>query len=121
MIRWIISGRLLNHRIKVMTGDRVQVEMTPYDLTKGRIVYRSKSLSSVTLGLTRCGARKLDGYRAANDAVHSPAHFNGRFLHCSLCARLYKRHQYTRLIAPLTFSQAPRSAAPFGGSMKYRQ
>jgi translation initiation factor IF-1 len=37
VIRGIISGRLLNHRIKVMTGDRVQVEMTPYDLTKGAI------------------------------------------------------------------------------------
>jgi translation initiation factor IF-1 len=32
----------MRHRIRVVAGDKVQVEMTPYDLTKGRIVYRSK-------------------------------------------------------------------------------
>ena len=46
VIRGIISGRLLNHRIKVMTGDRVQVEMTPYDLTKGRIAVRHTGAAS---------------------------------------------------------------------------
>jgi translation initiation factor IF-1 len=30
------------NRIRVLTGDRVQVEMTPYDLTRGRIVFRFK-------------------------------------------------------------------------------
>ena len=42
VIRGIISGKLMQHRIRLRTGDRVLVEMTPYDLTKGRIVYRSK-------------------------------------------------------------------------------
>jgi translation initiation factor IF-1 len=42
VIRGIISGKLMQHRIRLLTGDRVLVEMTPYDLTKGRIVYRSK-------------------------------------------------------------------------------
>jgi len=42
VIRGIIAGKLMRHRIKVVAGDKVQVEMTPYDLTKGRIVYRSK-------------------------------------------------------------------------------
>ena len=42
VIRGTIAGRLMKHRIRVVTGDKVQVEMTPYDLTKGRIVYRSK-------------------------------------------------------------------------------
>lgn len=36
----ILSGKMRMHRIKVLPGDRVTVEMTPYDLTKGRIIYR---------------------------------------------------------------------------------
>lgn len=37
-----ISGRMRKHYIRIMTGDQVTVEMTPYDLEKGRIVYRAK-------------------------------------------------------------------------------
>ena len=37
-----ISGRMRKNRIRVLAGDKVVVEMTPYDLTKGRITYRSK-------------------------------------------------------------------------------
>lgn len=36
------SGRMRRHRIRIMAGDRVDVEMTPYDLSKGRIFYRHK-------------------------------------------------------------------------------
>ena len=35
-----ISGKMRMHYIKIMVGDRVKVEMSPYDLTKGRIVTR---------------------------------------------------------------------------------
>jgi len=35
-----ISGRIRKHYIRTLTGDRVIVELSPYDLTKGRIVYR---------------------------------------------------------------------------------
>jgi translation initiation factor IF-1 len=35
-----IAGRLRRHRIKLLLGDRVELEMSPYDLTKARIVYR---------------------------------------------------------------------------------
>jgi len=35
-----LSGKMRMHRIRLLPGDRVKVEMTPYDLTKGRIVYR---------------------------------------------------------------------------------
>jgi translation initiation factor IF-1 len=35
-----ISGRMRKHYIRILTGDRVTVELTPYDLTKGRIVFR---------------------------------------------------------------------------------
>lgn len=36
------SGRMRKNRIRVLAGDKVTVEMTPYDLTKGRITYRHK-------------------------------------------------------------------------------
>ncbi|MDP6351028.1 MAG: translation initiation factor IF-1 [Alphaproteobacteria bacterium] len=36
------SGRMRKNRIRVLAGDKVTVEMTPYDLTKGRIVFRHK-------------------------------------------------------------------------------
>ena len=35
-----LSGKLRMHRIRILPGDRVKLEMSPYDLTKGRIVYR---------------------------------------------------------------------------------
>lgn len=37
-----ISGRMRKHYIKILNGDAVVVEMTPYDLTKGRIILRKK-------------------------------------------------------------------------------
>jgi len=37
-----ISGKMRKFSIKILPGDRVKVEMTPYDLTKGRIVFREK-------------------------------------------------------------------------------
>ena len=37
-----ISGRLRMHYIKIFEGDKVKIEMSPYDLTKGRITWRGK-------------------------------------------------------------------------------
>lgn len=37
-----ISGRMRKHYIRILTGDKVTVELTPYDLSKGRIVYRGR-------------------------------------------------------------------------------
>ena len=37
------SGKMRKNRIRVLAGDRVTVEMTPYDLTNGRITFRSKN------------------------------------------------------------------------------
>ena len=37
------SGKMRKNRIRVLAGDRVTVEMTPYDLTKGRITFRSNN------------------------------------------------------------------------------
>ena len=37
-----IAGKMRMHYIKILPGDKVKVEMSPYDLTKGRIVFRYK-------------------------------------------------------------------------------
>lgn len=37
-----ISGKMRQNKIQILAGDAVRVEMSPYDLSKGRIVYRSK-------------------------------------------------------------------------------
>ena len=36
------GGKMRKHRIRILAGDRVNVEMTPYDLTKGRVTFRFK-------------------------------------------------------------------------------
>ncbi len=38
-----ISGRMRKHYIRILTGDKVTVQLTPYDLNKGRITYRSRN------------------------------------------------------------------------------
>jgi translation initiation factor IF-1 len=42
MIMAYISGRMRKYYIRILLGDRVRVELSPYDLTRGRIVYRHK-------------------------------------------------------------------------------
>ena len=42
MITAHTAGKLRKNRIRVLQGDKVTVEMTPYDLTKGRIIFRSQ-------------------------------------------------------------------------------
>ena len=37
-----ISGRMRKNYIRILTGDKVKVEMTPYDLSKGRIIFRER-------------------------------------------------------------------------------
>lgn len=37
-----ISGKMRKNYIRILTGDKVTIEMTPYDLTKGRITYRAR-------------------------------------------------------------------------------
>ncbi len=36
------SGRMRKNRIRILAGDRVTIEMTPYDLSKGRVIFRQK-------------------------------------------------------------------------------
>jgi translation initiation factor IF-1 len=42
------AGRMKKARIRVLAGDRVTIEMTPYDLTKGRIIFRHKDERAAT-------------------------------------------------------------------------
>ena len=37
-----ISGKMRKNRIRILVGDRVEIEMSPYDLARGRITYRHK-------------------------------------------------------------------------------
>ena len=37
-----VSGKMHKHRIRILTGDTVTVELTPYDLSKGRIIFRGR-------------------------------------------------------------------------------
>lgn len=38
-----LAGRMRVHRVRILPGDRVKVEMTPYDIQKGRVIYRFRS------------------------------------------------------------------------------
>jgi translation initiation factor IF-1 len=48
-----MSGKMRKHRIRILDGDRVSVELTPYDLTKGRITFRHKDEGASMPSLTR--------------------------------------------------------------------
>jgi len=39
-VKAVISGRLRKNRIRILTGDRVKVAISPYDLTRGRVTFR---------------------------------------------------------------------------------
>jgi len=47
------SGKMRKHRIRILAGDRVTLEMSPYDLTKGRINFRHKETNSAPRGPAR--------------------------------------------------------------------
>lgn len=44
------AGKMSKHRIRVLVGDRVSVEVSPYDLSRGRITYRHKATSGQSGG-----------------------------------------------------------------------
>jgi translation initiation factor IF-1 len=46
-----LSGKMRKYYIRILLGDRVRVEMSPYDLTRGRIVYRHKKRSEIPEGI----------------------------------------------------------------------
>lgn len=60
-----ISGRMRKHYIRLVPGDIVEVEMTPYDLTKGRIVYRAKDGEGFGKSASLTNGQKPDSNLAA--------------------------------------------------------
>ncbi len=52
------AGKMRRYRIRSVVGDRVHVEMTPYDLTKGRIVFRERTPGQGPGGGRKRGARR---------------------------------------------------------------
>jgi len=48
-----VCGKMRKHRIRILAGDRVDVELTPYDLTKGRITFRHKDERAPMLSSSR--------------------------------------------------------------------
>ena len=53
MVLVYTAGKMRKNRIRTMVGDRVTIEMTPYDLTRGRLVYRHKSETAGPVGVRR--------------------------------------------------------------------
>lgn len=51
------AGKMRKYRIRTLVGDRVQIEMSPYDMEKGRLVYRER-VASMGPGGQRRGARR---------------------------------------------------------------
>jgi translation initiation factor IF-1 len=52
-----LGGNMRRFRIRVLQGDRVTIEVSPYDLTRGRIIFRHKTLATRTLTRRRSSAR----------------------------------------------------------------
>jgi translation initiation factor IF-1 len=52
------GGRVRQHRIRILAGDRVRLEISPYDVTRGRINYRHKDENPVAMGQRRPVYRK---------------------------------------------------------------
>jgi len=70
-----ISGKIRKNFIKILPGDRVRVELTPYDLTRGRITYRIKDGCTIrrlaAASLFCMQMRAGLGFRASNVSVVS--------------------------------------------------
>src|SRR6476659_4169020 len=116
------AGRMRKNRIRVLAGDKVLVEMTPYDLTKGRITYRVKEARGRKLRACRerepCEEQadaqpaRLEGERPPSEAraclgLAAQARFARAGWHHPRCspARHHRRD-----------ADARRGAAPFGAA-----
>ncbi len=53
-----VSGKMRKHRIRILAGDKVSIELTPYDLNKGRITFRHKDERAVAPPTARPGAAR---------------------------------------------------------------
>jgi translation initiation factor IF-1 len=48
-----MSGKMRKHRIRILAGDKVSIELTPYDLSKGRVTFRHKDEKAPAAAVTR--------------------------------------------------------------------
>jgi translation initiation factor IF-1 len=53
------SGKMRKHRIRILAGDHVTLEMSPYDMSKGRIIFRHKDGPAAPRGPARPGVRRI--------------------------------------------------------------
>ena len=111
------AGKMRRYRIRSIVGDRVHVEMTPYDLSKGRIVFREKlagshrgrgagEVSTVKGGAATCGMRPLNSFSVSRLEI-------GRLHLAALVLLDIVRH-------PLVFAQRAHSRALDIGDMDER-
>jgi translation initiation factor IF-1 len=63
-----ISGRMRKNYIRILMGDRVTVQLTPYDLTKGRIIFRNKDSKEVKEAKDAKEAKELKEAKEAKEA-----------------------------------------------------
>jgi translation initiation factor IF-1 len=53
-----VSGKMRKHRIRILAGDKVSIELTPYDLSKGRITFRHKDERPAASAIPRGPVRR---------------------------------------------------------------
>lgn len=61
-----LAGRMRVHRVRILPGDHVKVEMTPYDLQKGRIIYRFRT--DQRLPIDDQGEERVEQQSTSNEA-----------------------------------------------------
>ena len=117
------AGKMRKNRIRVLTGDEVLVELTPYDLTKGRITYRFKIDAPMRLVLASASPRRLDllaRIGVVPDAVdprrcrrkRAQGRAAARSMRCAWRARRPKR---SRCANPTPWSSPPTRWSRSGG------
>src|SRR5213592_3364758 len=90
-----ISGKMRRHYIRILPGDRVKIELSPYDLERGRITYRYKwpDFPHAESGL---GERRSVLYAAAACATGGSASTYRRSVACSSSSAMSKRRSSSR-------------------------
>ena len=68
-----ISGKIRKHYIKILPGDRVKVELTPYDLSVGRITFRAGGRRRGPHGAQQQQQQQVDASKPAESADHNQA------------------------------------------------
>lgn len=58
----VISGKMRMNFIRIYPGDKVKIELSPYDLNRGRITWRSKTSTSAKITRNRAGSRVSAGF-----------------------------------------------------------